>query len=397
MAFLRDLSERVWSYVSPRKTQQRREKPFKVPAIPIKAKPAKDVAMTPQTKIGHWQTKTPGSIGSVDNTLLPPTPPTSAQPHDDLEGDTLIHDSVEEAPKESSDESGWDANEETLVVDDGEFMEQQKSIDREKERVRQEIQGRELREAGWPEDAVFLFQKLGLRGFEPLLPDDWVNDFPSLPVDLFTHNENKAFIKAKAGGDYRAQRALEDLFNLGPYARDAVLTNAPIRTPEYHIGRSVKKYKQWAMKDADLAHIWKNLSLYETVTCDKYTPSYVAEQKMVSKLAKLQDKWNDAFETYEQENINAPNYVPAPEWVPTLYGVIASHTVMALVSYIAPTEVNGQGALRMIAMFDFSQEGYDVWNSLAISIFLIHVRNRMKDLKEFLPEPVIVRSGDPDL
>ena len=32
-----DLTDRFWNYVSPRKTQQRRDKPFKVPAIPSNA------------------------------------------------------------------------------------------------------------------------------------------------------------------------------------------------------------------------------------------------------------------------------------------------------------------------------------------------------------------------
>lgn len=207
MAFLKDLSDRVWNFVSPRKTIQRRDKPFKVPAVPLKTKPAKDVAMTPQTKIGKWQVVTPRSASSLDDTLLPPSPSSMAQPRDDeLEGDTLIHESVETPPKESS-EIDWDANEDTMVVDDGRYMEQQKTIDREKERARQEVQARELRQAGWPEDAVFLFQKLGLRGFEPLLPDDWVNDFPTLPVDLFTHSEDKAFVKTESGQDFRGELA----------------------------------------------------------------------------------------------------------------------------------------------------------------------------------------------
>jgi hypothetical protein len=235
MVSLHDLSERLWSWVSPRKTQQRREKPFKIPAIPIKAKLAKDcavapidavvasedvtvtpkdvaviqkdVAMTPQTKIGHWQVQTPSSIGSVDETLLPTSPPFSTQSHDEFDGDAVVRESIEEPLQESS-EADWDANDETLVVDDGQYMDAQKGIDLEKEAQRREVQGRELREAGWTEDAVFLFQKLGMRGFEPLLPGDWVNDFPTLPVDLFTHNENKAFIKADSGSEYRGKSSV---------------------------------------------------------------------------------------------------------------------------------------------------------------------------------------------
>lgn len=57
---------------------------------------------------------------------------------------------------------------------------------------------------------------------------------------------------------------------------------------------------------------------------------------------------------------------------------------MAFVSYdpLAETPI-----LRTVAMFDFGQEGYDVWNSLAIAIFIIHCRNRLMELQEWLPEP----------
>ncbi|KAJ4296867.1 hypothetical protein N0V90_006915 [Kalmusia sp. IMI 367209] len=384
------MSDRVWDYISPRKTQQRREKPFKIPAVPLRPKGARKATpeMDHNTKVDHWDTKTP-VVAAIDHALLPPSPPSSLSRYRDFDGDTLVHDSVEGLPQEE--ESEWDANEETFVVDDGQYMDLHKSANHEKEQVRQENQSRKLREAGWSEDAVFMFQKLNMRGFEPLLPDGWVNDFETLPVDLFTANENKAFIKADVGSDFRAQHALDRLFMLGGLARDAVLTNAPSRTAERHINQAVKKYGRWAMQDVGMRHVWNNLSLFDVVSCDKNTPSYIAEQKMIRKLRKLHEQWSEAFQSGGKADL-----VAAPE-PPTLYGVIASHTVMAFVSYVLPTDPNPQGSLRTIAIFDFGQEGYDVWNSLAIAIFVIHCRNRMKQLKEFLPEPVIVHDRDPDL
>lgn len=203
MAFLRDMTDRIWNYVSPRKTQQRRDKPFKAPVVPIKTRTTvKHVpAITPQSKVARWQVKTPSSAGSPDESMFPPSPPTSSLRDIGLDDDTLIQESVEETKTSSEEE--WDANEETLVVDDGKYMEEQKTINREKERARREVQARELRQSGWSEDAVFLFQKLGMRGFEPLMPEDWINDFDSLPVDLFTANENKAYIKSDSCCNFR--------------------------------------------------------------------------------------------------------------------------------------------------------------------------------------------------
>ena len=140
------------------------------------------------------------------------------------------------------------------------------------------------------------------------------------------------------------------------------------------------------MKDGGMENTWNSLSLFDIVTCAKDVAPAVAEKRMIRKLEKKLGLWNAAFRMHAD----------APE-PPTLYGVIASHTVMAFVSYVAPTGPNQSPSLRMIAMFDFGEDGYDVWNSLAIAIFVIHCRNRMRELGEFLPEPKIVCPRDPDL
>ncbi|CAO2654788.1 Nn.00g115210.m01.CDS01 [Neocucurbitaria sp. VM-36] len=406
MAFLRDVSDRFWSYVSPRKTQQRREKPFKIPALPshVKVPLSKQIAtpeardMSPESRIKIWHTRTPSPQSDVDMdaTLLPPSPPTSTrQSPDDLEGDTLLPSSP---VSPSYDKTGYsadevDANEDTTVVDDGTYMNQYKKYNIDEERKRRDKQGRELRDAGWSEDAVFLFQKLGMRGFEPLLPIDWIDDFETLPEDLFTAKLDKAFIKPALGTDYHAQVALSNLFDLGSLARDAWHTRAPRRTPAYHIKRAVQKYTKWAMKDGEIDHIWPELPLFEIVTWGLNVHSSDGEKRMIEKLSNLHARWREALQAQTAEG----RLMSAVPEVPTLHGVTASHTVMAFVSYAPPTEENEQPQLRLIAMFDFGKEGYDVWNSLAIAIFVVHCRNRMMQLKECLPEPELSTEEDPDI
>jgi hypothetical protein len=213
MAFLRGVSDRIWSYMSPRKTQQRRDKPyaFKKPAVPTRTTDAHQETIKPamtgkgsKALVKTWDAQTPNPQCDIDATLLPPSPPASAMLSDDLEGDTLVPLSPLAPGKklERSSEDEWDANEETMVVDDGTYMDQQKNINAEEERRRRDQQGCELRDSGWSEDAVFLFQKLGLRGFEPLLPIGWINDFETLPEDLFTEKLDKAFIKPAFGTEY---------------------------------------------------------------------------------------------------------------------------------------------------------------------------------------------------
>lgn len=162
--------------------------------------------MTPMTKMQYWVPKTPASAASVDDTLLPPSPPSSLHRYEDgdydFDGDTIVQNSVENFHRDDTADA-WDANDNTMVVDDGQYMVMHKPMDHHKEQHRQVAQSRELRLAGWPEDAVFLFQKLNMRGSEPILPYDWNVDFPSLPLFLFTKSEAKQYIRAEFLSDFR--------------------------------------------------------------------------------------------------------------------------------------------------------------------------------------------------
>ncbi|EMD69396.1 hypothetical protein GGP41_004613 [Bipolaris sorokiniana] len=403
MAFLRGVSDRIWSYMSPRKTQQRRDKPyaFKKPAVPTRTTDAHQEASKPvitekssdaPVKIRDLRSSSPQC--NIDATLLPPSPPASAMLSDDLEGDTLLPLSPTTPGKraEGSSLDEWDANEETMVVDDGTYMDQQKNMNAQEERRRRDQQGQELRNSGWSEDAVFLFQKLGMRGFEPLLPIGWINDFETLPEDLFTENLDKAFIKPAFGTEYGAQHALNKLFDLGGFVRDAWHTRAK-RTPAFQIGKAVKAFTKWAMKDGKVDHLWSQLPLFQTVTFSRHVHPSVGEEKMLEKLGHLHGLWYDALKIGEAEQ-HGDSVVPE---VPTLYGITASHSVMAFVSYAPGNNDRDQPQLRLIAMFDFNKEGYDVWNSLAMAIFIIHCRNRMMQLSECLSGPETLTQEDPDL
>jgi hypothetical protein len=150
-------------------------------------------------------------------------------------------------------------------------------------------------------------------------------------------------------------------------------------------------------EDGGFATTWKNLSLFQIHTCPKTVSPKTLEAKAIRNMGKLAARWRDAFRDRVTQNCRddkpALEYGIIPE-IPTLYGVLASHTIMAFVSYdvLALTP-----SLRTIAMFDFGEEGYDVWNSFAIAIFVIHCRNRMVELKRFLPYAEAKKEEDPDL
>lgn len=58
----------------------------------------------------------------------------------------------------------------------------------------------------WSNDEVWLFHKLNMRGFEPLLPDTWDFEFVTLPDNIFSANDGKVLIKAREGSEYNGMR-----------------------------------------------------------------------------------------------------------------------------------------------------------------------------------------------
>lgn len=51
-------------------------------------------------------------------------------------------------------------------------------------------------DGGWHKDAIFLYERIALRSFEQLIHADWRIDFPTLPEDLFTRDDEKTFVNA---------------------------------------------------------------------------------------------------------------------------------------------------------------------------------------------------------
>ena len=108
---------------------------------------------------------------------------------DDLEGDTMIDDTGSATPP------GYD-NDLTLVADN--YEEGIKS-DHQTERSLQDYRERILdyNDASiqeWTEEERWLFTKLRNRGYEPLLHDTWIIDYPQFPDQLFTNDEKQVYI-----------------------------------------------------------------------------------------------------------------------------------------------------------------------------------------------------------
>ena len=107
---------------------------------------------------------------------------------DDLEGDTMIDDT------ESAGADGYN-NDLTLVADDHD----ERIKGGETLRSLQNYSARPLDYndsciQDWTEEERWLFTKLRNRGYEPLLHDTWIIDYPQFPDQLFTNDESQVYI-----------------------------------------------------------------------------------------------------------------------------------------------------------------------------------------------------------
>ena len=117
----------------------------------------------------------------------------------------------------------------------------------------------------------------------------------------------------------------------------------------------------------------------------------------------LASRWRDFFRVHdngstaydpcrrEQRPVLSGQVKYCPE-LPTLVGLVVVHTVVAVVTYDAK---NVDGEVRNLAVFDFGEEGQDVWNATAVGMVVVWVRDWLVDLN--LPEVEIPEVVDEDV
>ena len=236
----------------------------------------------------------------------------------------------------------------------------------------------DLRAHGWDDDHVTLVQRLAMRGFEPLMPAYHKFALPWLPESLFADTDD-AFISSVRGDQLGALRALEKLFELRSWVRDRVLMNGRV-TPEEQTRRMLTEYIKWAEADAGLDHRTR-IPMLEIEAQPTSVPVPKIQENARRRLALLAAQYKEAFRV--KKSIE-PTYSPISQTsraskstvlsypVPTLYAIIASHTLIALVAYKPEDE---DPEIKSVAFFDMNSKGYDVWNALALAIAVCHVRN----------------------
>jgi hypothetical protein len=248
----------------------------------------------------------------------------------------------------------------------------------------------------WAEAERDLFFRLALRGFEPLLPPNWMLDFPTYPLSLYSSENSPApLLKSLSGNDFRATHALQDLNLMGSRIRDRALLPTPLR-PEPIISASVTAYIDWALHDATMHPSQRPAALpvHIVSALQKSQSTHAAITNITAqlhRLAALHRRRRNIRESIERDVTPASDASAThvlsdgdDDTLPILTGLLICSSLVVVVTMNAhavpassASVEHEESGLRFIATFDFSEGGMDVWNALAVAIVGMHIRKMM--------------------
>ena len=211
-----------------------------------------------------------------------------------------------------------------------------------------------------------------------------------------------------------ATKALTTLLSLGVRTRDRITRSL---TPEDTLRRGIESYIKWSERDGIISR--NSQSHIPVLTVATARPKETVASVVGRVTEQLHDmgrryreKWlvHPSVERNEAGTPRSPHYgktagaMAADELdtmkkdlladndangdeeedeyshdLPTLYGIVIKHTVVAMVTY--DVCVPGQ-EVRSTAMFDFGIADQDVWNAFAVAILVVICRNYLMALAE---------------
>ena len=262
----------------------------------------------------------------------------------------------------------------------------------------------------WSQTERELYFHLAYRGFEPLLPQNWMIDFETLPLSVFAHENSTdpALIQNVRDNQFRAGHALRRLFEAGHDARDRGHVSPGVRR-ERVLEKSVKRYLYWALTDVGLRprSRTKYIPFHIVVARKRGQSTLQTLEDVATKLQSLSIQHQKAHNIRPSVETDSSGHTDADQTrvandddasTPTLIGLVVISAVLIVVT-LSPfassmsENVHDQlslppssdpsaqkGAdfnadrLRIIAELDFSQKDQDVWNALGVAIAAMQIR-----------------------
>ena len=445
MPFFTSISDTFWSYVSPQKIDSHSNTPRTAPsvynksALPVRRASLKNLkrtrkSMSPYERVDSWRATTSTSPSSNKRAVTPDRNGDGSRKMRKLDdgrafrAEEVVYEHQED--EEDGEYDGASTSDEVMKDDEGlsnmfstvrvrgsptpeDFLNEHDSeVDVDATEVLEDgdyhltpsrrklaalpldenafgVGSSDLRAAGWDDDYITLVQKIKLRGHEPLMPQRWRFSFRSMPDALFAPT-NDAFVSSARMEYFRAEKALEKLFDLGGLVRDSLIEGTPTR-PHRQIRQNIEAYQRWAALDSDLdPHT--AIPVLAVVTKSGDTPANELHELANKKLASLASRYRNAFRVLQSTEAS-PGSIASTQYsyqIPTLYAMVASHALVAVMAYRPEDDTPDA---KPIAFFDMKDSNYDVWNSLALAITVCHARNVQMRIAEDTGLGVKLRSG----
>ncbi|KAJ5568527.1 hypothetical protein N7450_011013 [Penicillium hetheringtonii] len=164
---------------------------------------------------------------------------------------------------------------------------------------------------------------------------------------------------------------MKELLDLGGQVRDCSILSV---YPPDVIQKAISKYVRWAIDDAGLEITHDTFSCHVMCIQKQRETTLDTVTKLVKRLTKLAMKFRIAY-GYDHGDVFWPTLVGY-----VICGPIA--TILSLDSNPASPAWSGpvDSRVKYMGQFDLTEPDQDVWNSLALAISVIHVRETLLKL-----------------
>ncbi|KAK6356573.1 hypothetical protein TWF718_000924 [Orbilia javanica] len=251
-----------------------------------------------------------------------------------------------------------------------------------------------LAQGDWAESEVALFRRLRRRGREPLLPAPWRLDFTTFPEMLYAPVGEQSFICAltpSASMEFRGSQALQRLVNVGGQVRDRTEMN-PSAPVEPLIFQEIKNFLTWAEKDGEISlSSILAINYNRSKNGSSKATSEKTERKMKSMANELQAKYQQSprKKTPLGDDIESMD-TPARQ-LAVIYGITVYNCVAALSSL---SSSDPDADVKTHVVLDWTDVGLDIWNAIAVAIFIVSCRNDILDSDEGARLKLVQRADD---
>jgi hypothetical protein len=158
--------------------------------------------------------------------------------------------------------------------------------------------------------------------------------------------------------------------------------------------RGVQSFWKWAKYDSGLTEE-EDIPNLVVVSGDRSTSTGKLKMSMQRSAERLAARFEQVLqEDGDLETGKNPQGGRARK-IPTIYGLVASHTVFAIVSYSAYR--NEDDCLRTIGVYNYADMPMDVWNSIAIMCLVVHCRDKLVEFWDPLPEKKLDAEADTEV